>query len=71
MSPWLTACGLFEELQGADLATRHGAMALLDGEGMGEEIRVLVQAQGIDTGKVLDLDVLQGGRGSAVHRPPG
>jgi len=59
---WLTACGLFEELQSADLATRHGAMALLDGEGMGEEIRVLVQAKGIDPGDVLDLDVLRGGR---------
>jgi len=55
---WLTACGLFEEIQGADLATRHGAMALLDGEGMGEEIRVLVQSKGIDPGEVLDLDVL-------------
>jgi SAM-dependent MidA family methyltransferase len=55
---WLTACGLFEEIQGADVATRHGAMALLDGEGMGEEIRVLVQAKGIDLGEVLDLEVL-------------
>jgi hypothetical protein len=33
-------------------------MALLDGEGMGEEIRVLVQAKGIDPGEVLDLEVL-------------
>jgi SAM-dependent MidA family methyltransferase len=55
---WLTACGLFEELQGADAATRQGAMALLDGEGMGEEIRVLVQAKGIDPGEVLDLKVI-------------
>ena len=55
---WLTACGLFEELQGAGLATRHGAMALLDGEGMGEEIRVLVQSKGIDPGEVLDLNVI-------------
>ncbi len=55
---WLTACGLFEELQGAGVATRHGAMALLDGEGMGEEIRVLVQARGIDAGEVLDLKVI-------------
>jgi SAM-dependent MidA family methyltransferase len=50
---WLTSAGLFEELQGADLATRHQAMALLDGEGMGEEIRVLVQARGIDPREVL------------------
>lgn len=46
---WLTACGLFEEIQGADAAARQQAMALLDGEGMGEEIRVLVQAKGIET----------------------
>jgi SAM-dependent MidA family methyltransferase len=59
---WLTACGLFDELQSADLVTRHGAMALLDGEGMGEEIRVLVQAKGIDPGEVLDLNVLSGRR---------
>ncbi|MFY9825791.1 MAG: SAM-dependent methyltransferase [Thermoanaerobaculia bacterium] len=59
---WLTACGLFDELESADLATRHGAMALLDGEGMGEEIRVLVQAKGIDPGEVLDLNVLSGRR---------
>jgi SAM-dependent MidA family methyltransferase len=57
---WLTACGLFEEIQGADVATRHGAMALLDGEGMGEEIRVLVQAKGIDPAAVLALEVLGG-----------
>jgi SAM-dependent MidA family methyltransferase len=46
---WLTACGLFEEIQGADGATRREAMALLDGEGMGEEIRVLVQARALGT----------------------
>jgi SAM-dependent MidA family methyltransferase len=50
---WLTAAGLFEELEGADFATRHQAMALLDGEGMGEEIRVLVQARGIAPRDVL------------------
>ena len=46
---WLTACGLFEEIQEADAESRQQAMALLDGEGMGEEIRVLVQAKGIET----------------------
>jgi SAM-dependent MidA family methyltransferase len=45
---WLTACGLFEEIQGAGAESRQQAMALLDGEGMGEEIRVLVQAKGIE-----------------------
>lgn len=55
---WLTACGLFDELAGGDLATRREAMALLDGEGMGEEIRVLVQARGIEPERVLDLALL-------------
>jgi SAM-dependent MidA family methyltransferase len=58
---WLTACGLFEELQGADAATRQGAMALLDGEGMGEEIRVLVQAKGIETDGLFEPGVLTAG----------
>ncbi len=53
---WLTACGLFDDLAAADAdaATRQQAMALLDGEGMGEEIRVLVQARGIDLEEVLN-----------------
>lgn len=58
---WLTACGLFEELQGADATTRQGAMALLDGEGMGEETRVLVQAKGIETDGLFEPGVLKAG----------
>lgn len=50
---WLAACGLFEDLQEATPETRLAAMALLDGEGMGEDIRVLVQARGIDPAAVL------------------
>jgi SAM-dependent MidA family methyltransferase len=53
-SLWLTACGLFEELEGADRATRLEAMALLDGEGMGEEIRVLVQGRGVEVAGLFD-----------------
>jgi SAM-dependent MidA family methyltransferase len=55
---WLTACGLFDDLQDADPEARQDALALLDGEGMGEDIRVLVQAKGIDPGEVLDLRML-------------
>lgn len=55
---WLTACGLFEELQGADAVMRQGAIALLDGEGMGEETRVLVQTKGIDTDGLFEPGVL-------------
>ncbi len=57
---WLAACGLFEDLAGADADTRRQAMALLDGEGMGEEIRVLVQARGVDPSAVLDRALLGG-----------
>lgn len=55
---WLTACGLFEDLENAGPELRQQAMALLDGEGMGEDIRVLVQARGIEAGEVLDLRLL-------------
>jgi SAM-dependent MidA family methyltransferase len=59
---WLTACGLFEEIAEADPATRREAMALLDGEGMGEEIRVLVQARGVEAGEILDPALLGAAR---------
>jgi SAM-dependent MidA family methyltransferase len=59
---WLTACGLFEDLQGAGPEARQEAMALLDGEGMGEDIRVLVQARDLEVGEVLDLRMLGGRR---------
>lgn len=55
---WLTACGLFEDLQDAGPEVRQEAMALLDGEGMGEDIRVLVQARDLEVGEVLDLRML-------------
>ncbi len=51
---WLSACGLFEDLADAPAAIRQEAIALLDGEGMGEEIRVLVQARGLAPERVLD-----------------
>ncbi len=51
---WLTALGLFEDLgPDADLARRQEAAALLDPEGMGDQIRVLVQARGVDPSEVL------------------
>ena len=53
---WLAAGGIFEDLRGADLATRQAAAQLLDGEGMGEAIRVLVQARGAGAGLDLGLE---------------
>ena len=55
---WLTACGLFDELRGADPETVLEAGTLLSGEGMGEEIRVLIQARHVDPAKLFDLEVL-------------
>lgn len=57
---WLLAAGLFDQLREADQAGRLEAMDLLDPEGMGEEIRVLIQARGIDAAEVLDLELLGG-----------
>jgi SAM-dependent MidA family methyltransferase len=69
---WLVAAGVFEDLQagpglpprgfGAPGASTEARM-LLDGDGMGEEIQVLVQARGIDVERVLDLQVLGSKRG--------
>jgi SAM-dependent MidA family methyltransferase len=47
-APWLLACGLEQQLAGAGDALRREAARLLDGEGMGESIRVLVQARGVE-----------------------
>ena len=55
---WLTACGIFDDLAEADPARREEARMLLDGAGMGEEIRVLVQARGVDAAPLLDLSML-------------
>jgi SAM-dependent MidA family methyltransferase len=55
---WLAACGIFEELVEASDATRLEAMTLLDGKGMGEEIRVLVQGRGVAAGDLFDLELL-------------
>ena len=55
---WLTSCGIFEGLADADQVERLEAMTLLDPEGMGEEIRVLVQARGLDVGEILDIRYL-------------
>jgi len=59
---WLTACGLFEDLQEAGPEARQEAMALLDGEGMGEDIRVLVQARDVEVEEVVDLRILSRAR---------
>jgi SAM-dependent MidA family methyltransferase len=55
---WLTSCGIFEGLAEADQTERLEAMTLLDPSGMGEEIRVLVQARGLDAAQILETEFL-------------
>lgn len=46
LAEWLSALGIFEDLQAAEVGARREAMALLDPEGLGHDLRVLVQARG-------------------------
>ncbi len=55
---WLMACGLFDHLQDTDPAVRLEAMTLLDPEGMGEDIRVLIQSRGVDAKGLFDMELL-------------
>jgi SAM-dependent MidA family methyltransferase len=50
---WLAAGGLLEDLAEQPARVRFEAMQLMNLEGMGEEIRVLVQARGVDAFGVL------------------
>jgi SAM-dependent MidA family methyltransferase len=60
---WLVAAGVFDELAAGSEASAQ-ARALLDGQGMGEEIRVLVQSRGVQVERILDLAVLGAARRS-------
>jgi len=50
---WLAGIGLLEGMPDRSPEERIEIMQLMDLEGMGEEIRVLVQARGVDPAKVL------------------
>jgi SAM-dependent MidA family methyltransferase len=47
-APWLVAAGIFDEIAATGAPASAQARMLLDGEGMGEEIRVLVQCTGVE-----------------------
>ena len=47
-APWLAACGFLDELESASGAERFEALRLMQLDGMGEEIRVLVQGRDVD-----------------------
>ena len=46
-APWLVAAGIFDEIAASGAPASAQARMLLDGEGMGEEIRVLIQSRGL------------------------
>ena len=55
---WLAALGILDGLAEGPPFERVAAMTLLDLEGMGTEIRVLVQARGIDVSSLVDVSLL-------------
>jgi SAM-dependent MidA family methyltransferase len=61
-APWLVACGLFDGLTDAaapeQIGARIAAQQLLALDGMGVEIRVLIQGRGIDARALPELDRL-------------
>jgi SAM-dependent MidA family methyltransferase len=52
---WLAATGLLEGMESRSPEERIAVMELMNLEGMGEEIRVLVQSRGVDAKKMLPL----------------
>jgi len=65
---WLLACGIEEDLRDAPPERRREAALLLDGEGMGETIRVLVQSRGLDGAAIATLlDAARLPRWRAAH----
>ncbi len=53
-APWLVAAGIFDDIAATGAPASAQARMLLDGEGMGEEIRVLVQAKGLSAKDLVD-----------------
>ncbi|MDX1503605.1 MAG: SAM-dependent methyltransferase [Thermoanaerobaculia bacterium] len=54
-APWLAACGLLDGVGAAPPERRVAVQQLLQLDGMGEEIRVLVQSRGVEVGGLLEL----------------
>lgn len=57
-APWLAALGILDGTADRPPAERLEAMALLDLDGMGEDIRVLVQGRDVDAARLVDLSLL-------------
>lgn len=52
-APWLAALGMLEGHENASSRNRFEALQLMELDGMGEEIRVLVQGRGVDRSSLL------------------
>jgi SAM-dependent MidA family methyltransferase len=57
-APWLVGAGIFEDIAATGAPASAQARMLLDGEGMGEEIRVLVQSKGLSAKDLLDASIV-------------
>lgn len=57
-APWLAALGILEGLAERPAHERLAAMQLLDLEGMGEDLRVVLQARGVDPSRLIDPSLL-------------
>jgi len=57
-APWLAALGILDGLAERPAGERLDAMTLLDLDGMGEDIRVLVQAREVEASELIDLALL-------------
>lgn len=55
---WLATLGILDGMVDRPVSERVEAMNLLDLDGMGEDIRVLVQARGVDAAELVDLSLL-------------
>ena len=56
LAPWLAELGLLTDLDTASPVERMRAMQLMALDGMGEEIRVLVQGRGVSPGLFAHLE---------------
>jgi len=65
---WLVAAGIFDDIAATGAPASAQARMLLDGEGMGEEIRVLVQAKGLSTKDLVDAKLVDSASPLALTR---
>jgi SAM-dependent MidA family methyltransferase len=55
---WLVAAGIFDDIAATGAPASAQARMLLDGEGMGEEIQVLVQSRDVEVDRIVDRSIV-------------